>query len=77
MVGICGMCLGWPAEIPEQRPRLPLSEVLHWEEYDQDDVARRERLDAYDQVIKAANIYKGKDGAPAAWLDGSDVKDRF
>ena len=68
--GICGMCLGWPAEIPEQRPRLPLSEVLHWEAYDQDDVARLERLSAYDQVIKAANIYKGKDGAPArGWTE--------
>lgn len=70
VVGICGMCLGWPAKIPAQRPRLPLSEVLHWEGYDQNDSMRRDRLVAYDLVIKEAEVYKGKDGAaPRGWTE--------
>jgi len=64
VVGVCGLCLGWPAERPQPRPRLPLAEVLHWEAYDNDPGARRERLGAYDQVIKDAVTYPGKDGAP-------------
>lgn len=62
VVGICGMCLGYPAKLPAQRPRLPLSEVLHWEKYDQDDAARQERLASYDQSIQEAEIYPSKDG---------------
>ncbi len=70
VVGICGMCLGWPAETPQQRPRLPLAEVLHWETYDNDDAARQERLKGYDLAIKALGIYTGKDGAPArGWTE--------
>ncbi len=70
VVGICGMCVGWPASLPEQRPRLPLDEVLYWESYDQDEAARKERLKAYDQVIKEAGIYKGKEGGEArGWTE--------
>lgn len=70
VVGICGMCLGWPAEIPNQRPRLPLSEVLHWESYDQNTVERQGRLTVYDQMIKETEVYKGKDGAPPrSWTE--------
>jgi FMN reductase (NADPH) len=65
VVGICGMCLGWPAKFPKRRPRLPLSDVLHWETYDNDQEARRQRLEAYDAEIKQEGIYPGKDGAPA------------
>lgn len=30
---VVGLCLGWPAEEPTQRPRLPLQAVLHRERY--------------------------------------------
>jgi hypothetical protein len=44
--------------------------VLHWETYDNNDAARRERLEGYDLAIKALGIYTGKDGAPArGWTE--------
>jgi len=33
VVPVAGMCLGWPAECPEVKPRLPVELVLHQDEY--------------------------------------------
>ncbi len=71
--GIAGMCLGYPAArfgpdgSAKQRPRLPLTEVLHWESYS--NTGRPERLAAYDETIRAAGIYKLKDGLRQGWTD--------
>lgn len=65
--GISGMCLGYADRIPQQRPRLPLDEVLHWEAYDSG--GRAERLAAYDEVIRNAGVYKKKDGSTDGWTD--------
>jgi hypothetical protein len=65
--GISGMCVGYPARTPKQRPRLPLEEVLYWETYKKE--GRSERLDAYDEVIKSANTYRRKDGTRRGWTD--------
>lgn len=65
--GISGMCVGYPARTPKQRPRLPLEEVLYWETYMKE--GRSERLDAYDEVIKSANTYRHKDGTRRGWTD--------
>jgi hypothetical protein len=65
--GISGMCLGFPLALPGQRPRLPLNEVLHWEEYHTE--GRTERLQAYDEAIRAARVYWKKDGTLEGWTD--------
>jgi len=65
--GISGMCIGFAEVIPPQRPRLPLAEVLHWERYCAD--GRPERLAAYDDLVRAAGIYKAKDGIIDGWTD--------
>lgn len=65
--GISGMCLGFAEEVPCQRPRLPLAEVLHWEQYQSD--GRQERLAAYDDLIQSAGTYKKKDGSFEKWTD--------
>jgi nitroreductase len=65
--GISGMCIGFAEKTPSQRPRLPLAEVLHWEQYQSD--GRQERLAAYDELIRAAGIYKRKDGSLDGWTD--------
>lgn len=65
VVGICGMCLGWPVRQPAPRPRLPLDEVLHWETYDRS--GRAERLAEYDRTIVAAGLYPDPNGAPRTW----------
>jgi hypothetical protein len=64
---ISGMCLGFPETIPGQRPRLPLEEVLHWERYSSE--GRAERLQAYDEAIRAAGVYRRKDGTLEGWTE--------
>ena len=63
---ISGMCVGFPEAVPQQRPRLPLAEVLHRERYQGQ--GRLERLAAYDETICAAGIYRGKNG-PRRWTE--------
>jgi FMN reductase (NADPH) len=65
--GISGMCIGFAENVPAQRPRLPLSEVLHWDHYQSG--GRRERLAGYDEQIRSAGIYKRKDGSLDGWTD--------
>jgi FMN reductase (NADPH) len=65
--GISGMCLGFPETIEAQRPRLPLDEVLHWEHYDP--IGRFARLEAYDDEIRSAGVYKRKNGAAHGWTE--------
>ena len=65
--GISGMCVGFAEEIPPQRPRLPLEEVLHWEQYRSE--GRDERLSTYDGQIRAARTYKRKDDTFGTWTE--------
>jgi len=65
--GISGMCIGFAEDIPAQRPRLPLAEVLHWDHYQSD--GRQERLAAYDDLIRAAGTYRRKDGRLEGWTE--------
>lgn len=64
---ISGMCVGYPDETPQPRPRLPLGEVLHWEHYQAE--GRAQRLEAYDTAILEAEIYRRKSGALDKWTD--------
>jgi FMN reductase (NADPH) len=65
--GISGMCVGFAEDVPAQRPRLPLAEVLHWEYYQSD--GRPTRLVQYDDLIQAARTYKRKDGSFSTWTE--------
>jgi nitroreductase len=67
VLGISGMCLGFAQEIPPQRPRLPLAEVLHWDHYESD--GRQGYLAIYDSLIQAAHTYKRKDGSFDTWTE--------
>ncbi len=46
-----GLCIGWPAQDPELKPRLPLSVTLKDEFYDERDDA--EGIAAYDEQMRA------------------------
>ena len=65
--GVSGMCVGFAETTPPQRPRLPLNEVLYQEKYQAE--GRDERLAAYDDDIRAAGIYKRKDGTVRGWTE--------
>ncbi len=45
-----GMCLGYPAQNPETKPRLPVDVVLKQERYD--DSGDLERITAYDEAVR-------------------------
>lgn len=72
---VCGMTLGWAKEQPAVRPRLPLKSVLHWDKYEEDDLAY---LLEYDQAMIATGIYGGRqvdrndrDPADYGWMEHS------
>lgn len=67
VIGISGMCIGFGEKTPPQRPRLPLAEVLHWEQYQPE--GRQERLAAYDDLVRSAGTYQRKDGRLDGWTD--------
>jgi len=51
---ITGMTVGWPERPARVRARLPMSAILHWECYNDDQDAA---LHAYDDVMAASGIY--------------------
>ena len=55
---VAGMTVGWPAAQPQQRPRLPLAAVLHWERYDSS--GYDQALGQYDHAMAATGIYAGR-----------------
>jgi nitroreductase len=47
---VFGMCLGWPAQKPQHKPRMPLGSILHQDNYQQDRV--KAQVDDYDLVMQ-------------------------
>ena len=60
-----GMCLGWPAEAPLQKPRLPLPLIVHREQYDE--AALDATLEEYDEALAAHYRDEGRRSPDAAW----------
>ncbi len=48
---VFGMCLGWPDQDPDVKPRMPVNMVLHEEHYDHANLT--ESVDAYDENMRA------------------------
>lgn len=61
---VWGLCLGWPAEIPPQKPRLPDDAVFHFERYQHptDDV-----LHTYDATLAAHYRSQERTTPDTAW----------
>ena len=55
---VFGMCLGYPAQNPETKPRLPIEVVLKQERYDDSDDGSR--FSAYDETVRA--YYQSRTG---------------
>ena len=60
-----GLCLGWPAEEPPQKPRLPLSVIVHREQYDE--AALESELHQYDAALADHYRDEGRQSPDAAW----------
>jgi nitroreductase len=64
---ITGMCLGYPAESPEAKPRLPLPAVLHRERYQQEEMDAH--LEAYEAEIIGREMFRHMEtGEVYGWM---------
>ncbi|MCM3746616.1 oxygen-insensitive NADPH nitroreductase [Paenibacillus pasadenensis] len=62
---VFGMCIGVPAESPDQRPRLPLEEMYYENRYSPE--KREERLEAYDEQYRSYIRDRSGGGRDSAW----------
>ncbi len=70
---VFGMCLGYPAEAPKQKPRMPKSGMIHHERYDLE--AALAAMAAYDPDLRAHYDAIGKDTTDDSW--SHDVHAKF
>ena len=69
---VFGMCLGWPAERPPQKPRMDIGATIHYEKYDQD--ATIASLDDYDRALADHYEANDKPTTPDSWTHDMDKK---
>ncbi|WP_332694002.1 oxygen-insensitive NADPH nitroreductase [Halalkalibacter lacteus] len=62
---VMGLCIGYPAQNPEQKPRLPQRAVVHKEKYNQTKI--KEAIDEYDQVMKSYYYERTKGKRSDTW----------
>ncbi len=62
---VFGMCLGYPAEAPKQKPRMPFDGIVHFERYDAG--KSLDIVDAYDESLRAHYESIGKATAADSW----------
>ncbi len=66
VVAVAGMCIGWPAEQNEPKPRLPLDAIWHREGY-RSDVELQELIDAYDAIMSVYHESQGRHPRDPRW----------
>ncbi len=69
---VFGMCLGYPAETPKQKPRMPVTGIVHHERYDAD--AALAAIDPYDADLKSHYDSIGKESHANSWTHEVDAK---
>ncbi|PAD68986.1 nitroreductase A [Bacillus sp. 7586-K] len=53
VIPLFGVAVGYPAQLPDKKQRLPLQHIYHEDEYNQDKVAYYQQLNDYDEEISA------------------------
>ena len=73
---VFGMCLGWPAKVPPQKPRMEYAGMVHYDQYgnqgDSSDLTGV--VDRYDRDLAAHYESQGKPTAPDSWTHEVDKK---
>ncbi len=69
---VFGMCLGYPAEAPKQKPRMPVRGIVHHEKYDAE--AALGIIDPYDAELKSHYDSIGKETNANSWTHDVDAK---
>jgi len=62
---VFGLCLGWPAERNEVKPRLPVEAVLHENRYDSDRIAAD--VAAYDETMRRYYATRSQAARETGW----------
>lgn len=70
---VFGMCLGWPAENPPQKPRMAYEDVVHYERYEEGRTDRA--VKAYDQELAGHYRSVGKTTTDDSWTH--DIGSKF
>ena len=73
---VFGLCLGWPAESPQQKPRMDYAQLVHYERYGnlRDSRSMVEGIAAYDAVLAAHYASTGKVTTPDSWTHETGSK---
>jgi len=71
-----GMCLGWPAETPPQKPRMPYEAMVHYERFGNrpDSGAIAASVRTYDRQLAAHYRATGKRTTDDSWSHDMDKK---
>jgi nitroreductase len=69
---VFGLCLGYPAEAPKQKPRMPAEGIIHYERYDTEKGVGV--VDPYNAALKAHYESVGKPTAEDSWSADVDKK---
>jgi FMN reductase (NADPH) len=73
---VFGMCLGWPAEAPQQKPRMDYAQMVHYERYGRlrSEVAMVDGVQSYDAALAAHYTSTGKPTASDSWTHETGSK---
>ncbi len=68
---VFGLCLGWPDQNPDQKPRMPQELVLFEDRYEEMD---QDRLNSYDAHVKEYYINRTKGRLTHSWTEQMSEK---
>ncbi|MGI9411334.1 MAG: nitroreductase family protein [Hyphomicrobiaceae bacterium] len=73
---VFGMCLGWPGDVPPQKPRMDYGSIVHRECYGNqgEGFNAAAALDGYDAALTAHYQSIGKPSTPDSWTHDIDKK---
>lgn len=73
---VFGMCLGWPDDVPPQKPRMDFARMVHHDQYGRlgDDRETDTALADYDAALAAHYADLGKPTTPDSWTHDVDKK---
>ena len=69
---VFGMCLGWPDQAPDQKPRMDTGMTTHYEKYDEK--ATVASMEAYDSALAEHYTSHGVKTTPDSWTHDMDKK---
>lgn len=64
---VCGLAIGVPREMPDLKPKMPVSATIHTDSYSDEGLV--ETLDAYDKQIKEYNATRAGTKTDNDWLN--------